>query len=153
MGTQFRRPPNSHEPDGGPGVRLHRDASNFDFRVVTLMLVLITRADLLKEYLDGGKEKNERNIPLALTDANKWRTLRTLFDASMLADMLYLFELGQTQECAQHLFRVFQTMIHSDQYDQDLCPDPLFVRAIVDYSGQQTAELNQAGTYDDSDEE
>lgn len=124
---------------------LQRDATNFDFRVVTLLLVLITRADLLKEYLEDGKAKDACNVPLAMKDPTKWKTLRTLFDPAMLAEMLYLFELPQTQECAQHLLTVFQTMVHLDEYDFDGCPNRNFVKAIIEYSGQQTAELDPAG--------
>ena len=135
----------AHSSSNGDASKVERDASNFDFRVVTLLLVLTTRADLLKEYLDDGKEKNARNVPSALADTDKWKTLRTLFEPTMLAEMLYLWELPQTQACAQHLRRVFQTMINLNQYDEDSCPNPLFVKAIVDYSRQQTAELNPAG--------
>jgi hypothetical protein len=130
-----------------------RDASNFDFRMVTMLLVLVTRLDLLKEYLDDGKEKDARNVPLAVGDSTKWKTLRTLFDPDMLGQMLYLFELRKTQAAAVHLRTVFQTMINFDEYDQDTCPNPFFVRAIVNYSGQQTAELNPAGVADDAGSE
>ncbi len=122
-----------------------RDASNFDFRVVTLLLVLVTRMDMLKEYLDDGKEKDGRNVPLAVGDPTKWPTLRTLFDPDMLGQMLYLFELRKTQAAALHLRTVFQTMINLEEYDLDGCPNSYFVAAIVKYSGQQTAELDPAG--------
>jgi hypothetical protein len=122
-----------------------RDASNFDFRVVTLLLVLVTRADLLQEYLDDGKQKDAANVPLAVGDPTKWKTLRTLFDPPMLAEMLYLFELAQTRKAALHLLTVFQTMVHLEEYDFNGCPNPDFVRAIVGYAQQQTAELDPAG--------
>jgi hypothetical protein len=88
-------------------------------------------------------------VPLALGDATKWKTLRTLFEPAMLAEMLYLWELPQTQACAQHLRRVFQTMINLEEYDLNECPNPFFVKALVDYSRQQTAELNPAGVASD----
>jgi hypothetical protein len=129
---------------------LERNATNFDFRTVTLVVVLVTRADLLKEYLDDGKAKDASTVPLALKDPTKWKTLRTLFDPAMLAEMLYLFELPQTQECAQHLLTVFQTMVQLDDYDFLGCPNPEFVSKIVDYSHHQTAELDPAGVADSS---
>jgi hypothetical protein len=125
--------------------RLQRDASNFDFRLVTLLLVLVTRADMLKEYLDDGKPKDARNVPLALGDPTKWKTLRTLFEPAMLAEMLHLWELPQTQACVLHLLTLFATAKQRDAYDLDTCPNSFFVQALVVYSGQQTAQLNAAG--------
>ena len=135
-------------PDGPPTIE--RDAYNFDFRVVALALILIARPDLLEEYLRDGKERDEHNVPKAFGDATKWPTLRTLFDPAMLAEGLYLWELPQTQECARHLLRVGQTMISLDEYDFDGCPNPFFVKAIVDYAGQQSAELHPAGVAEDA---
>ncbi len=132
---------------------LERDASNFDFRIVTLLLILVARQDLLKEYLDDGKMKDARNVPLALWDPTKWKTLRTLFEPAMLAEMLYIWERPETQECARQLRRVFQTMINLEQYDFDQCPNSFFVKAIVDYSRQQSAELNPAGVASDEGSE
>jgi hypothetical protein len=134
-------------------IGLERDASNFDFRVVTLLVVLVTRQDLLKEYLDDGKQKDARNVPLAVGDSTKWKTLRTLFDPDMLGQMFYLFELRKTRTAARDLRIVFQTMINLEQYSDDTCPDDFFVKAIVNYSGQQTAELNPAGVADDAGSE
>jgi hypothetical protein len=138
-------PSSSYRDPSGP----ERDDSNFDFRVVTLLLILITRQDLLKEYLDDGKIKDDHNVPIALRDRCKWKTLRTLFDPAMLAEMLYLWELPQTQDCALYLRRVFQTMINLEEYDFDGCPNDGFVKAIVEYSKQQTAVLNPAGVATD----
>jgi hypothetical protein len=132
---------------------LERDASNFDFRVVALLLVLITRQDLLKEYLDDGAEKNECNVPDALRNPAKWKTLRKLFEPCMLAEMLYLWELPQTQACALQLRKVFQTMINLEEYDLSGCPNNNYVKAIVEYSRQQTAELDPAGVASDEGEE
>ena len=122
-----------------------RDASNFDFRVVTFLLTLITREDLLTEYLVDGEGKDDDNVPLALWDRRKWKTLRTLFEPSMLADFLYLWERPQTQAAARVLRTVFQVQINLVHYDLDTCPDPAVLRDIVEYSGQLTTPLNAAG--------
>ncbi len=135
------------------GAVIERDASNFDFRVVTLLLVLVTRQDLLKEYLNDGKEKDARCVPKALHDHTKWKTLRDLFDPDILAAVLYLFELPKTQECILQLRTVFQVMINLNQYDFDSCPNDLFVKAIVEYSRLQTAQLNPAGVASDEGSE
>jgi hypothetical protein len=150
MTLDVRRAPATSELARTAATKVERDTTNFDFRTVTLALVMVTRADLLKEYLDGGKEKDAYNVPLALNDPTKWKNLRTLFDPAMLAEMLYLFELPQTQECAQHLLTVFQTMVQLDDYDFNQCPNPNFVTKIVDYSHQQTVELDPAGVGDSS---
>ena len=147
--SDLRRSPASSEPYPP----LERDASNFDFRVVTLLLVLITRQDLLKEYLDDGKEKDACNVPDALRNPTKWKTLRTLFEPCMLAEMLYLWELPKTKTSALHLREIFQVMINLDQYDLISCPNNNFVKAIVEYSRQQTSELSPAGVASDEGEE
>jgi len=133
--------------------KLHRDASNFDFRIVTLIMILVTRTDLLFEYLRGGEKKDHRNIPFALHDATKWPRLRLLFPPAMLAEMLYLFEDPETYKATLQLRRVFQTMINLEEYDLDICPNPNFVKAVVDFSGMVTAELNPAGVADDAGSE
>jgi hypothetical protein len=131
-----------------PSATPERDAANFDFRTLTLLLILVTRQDLLQEYLDGGKDKDARNVPLAVQDPNRWPNLRTLFDPEMLGQMLYLFELGKTQVATHHLRLVFQTMINLGQYDQETCPGDFIVQSMVTYSQQLTHPLNQAGIAD-----
>jgi hypothetical protein len=133
----------SRDTDYAPDV--DRGPTNFDFRIVTLLLVLVTRQDLLKEYLDDGREKDKRCIPAALHDITKWKRLRLLFPPAMLAEMLYLFEVPKTQESILQLRIVFQTMINLEEYDFDGCPNLDFVRAIVELSRLETAELNPAG--------
>ncbi len=122
-----------------------RGPSNFDFRIVTLLMVLGTRLDLLREYIDDGKDKDDRRVPLALGDTTKWKRLRLLFPPAMLAEMLYLFELKETQRSILHLRRVFQTMIFLEEYDFNGCPNLDFVKSIVQFSGMVTAELDAAG--------
>ena len=148
MSDDLRRAAVKSELEPTASMAVERDAINFDFRAVTLPLILITRPDLLKEYLDGGKEKDDCGIPKALKDPTKWKTLRRLFDPCMLAEALYLFELPQTQKCAQHFLTVFQTVVHLDDYDFDGCPNPDIVKAIVEHSRQQTVELDPAGVAD-----
>jgi hypothetical protein len=139
--THLGTPPRQPNPNS-----LQRDASNFDFRLVTLLLVLVTRADMLKEYLDDGKEKDDRNVPLALWNPEKWKTLRTLFDPAMLAEMLYIWECPRTKASAEDMLQVFHTMSSREGYEiPQQCPEFSVLKAIVDYSRQLTTPLNQAG--------
>ncbi len=132
---------------------LERGPSNFDFRVVTLLMVLVTRLDLLREYIDDGKEKDDRCVPLALNDTGRWKRLRLLFPPPMLVEMLYLFECRQTQKSILHLRRAFQTMIFHEEYDFNGCPNLDFVKSVVEFSGMITAELDPAGIGSDAESE
>ena len=80
-----------------------------------------------------------------MQDLGKWQRLRQLFPPAMLAEMLYLFELRETQKSILHLRRVFQTMIFLEEYDFDGCPNFEFVKAVVDFSAMITADLDKAG--------
>ena len=116
-----------------------RDASSFDFREVVLVTALVLRPDLMKEYLDDGRDKD------AVHNPEKWPNLRKMFDPEMLAEFLYLFELPETQTAAVQIKRVFDTMINLNDYNLAGCPNSNYLAATATYAGQLTAPLSVAG--------
>src|SRR5579872_636076 len=80
-----------------------RDPANFDFRIVALLTAMITRPDLLNEYLVDGKDKDHRGRPKALKDEDKWPRLRRFgFPPELLGEMLGVFEMANPPAADDH---------------------------------------------------
>jgi hypothetical protein len=148
MPSKKRPPiPGDHAPMAAD-CPVQRDGSNFDFRLIPLFAALVARNDLLDEYITDGKEK-KGNVPVAVSDPKRWPHLRQWFDPDMLGQLLYLFELKETQRAADQLRLAFETAVALFEYCPDLCPDDEFLQAATLYSHQQSDELRPAGIADD----
>ena len=127
-------------------MKKERDASNFDFRVVSLMTIAATRADLLEEYLNDGKAKDARGVPDALRDDTKWRHFRQFgFPPEMLAELLYIFERPDVRKALITVQTAFQTSVANDNYCEAGCPDDDYYGSAVPYSAQLTQPLDEPG--------
>ncbi|MBZ5625884.1 MAG: hypothetical protein LAQ69_45425 [Acidobacteriia bacterium] len=115
-----------------------RDPINFDFRVVALLTIMVTRPDLLQEYLAGA--------PLEPDNPSKWVTLRGLgLSAELLSEMLFLFQRHDVQQALRTMQRLFRTMEAIESYCEDQCPDDDWLAPYVASTGRIPQQLSPAG--------
>jgi hypothetical protein len=119
------------------------DSINLDYRIVSLLLVMATREDLLKVYLNKNtRDKNGKK----LTDEDRWRPLLDLgFPVEMLRDNLYVFQDPKTQEGMALAYKAMQTMINLNDYCPIYCPSDGALGPIIEASKGAEQNLGDPG--------
>jgi hypothetical protein len=123
-----------------------RDSSNFDFRTVALLTMMVTKPDLLHEYLADGAAKEPDGTPVALTDPRRWATLRGLgLPPEILAESLFIFERKDVQAACSVMQKAFATAVAYGDYCDVGCPPPDWYKAHSAYCKDSCQSLNRPG--------
>jgi hypothetical protein len=107
-----------------------RDPTNRDYRMLALVLMCATRADLFADYVQGNDTPlHDIGLPQNLLDESR-----------------YLFKLPETQQAARQLQLVTQTLVELNDYCSISCPSNLILQQIAWLAAHQNTPLPAAGT-------
>ena len=96
------------------------DSINLDYRIAALLLVMASREDLLKVYLNTDQQDKDGK---KVTDEDQWRPLLELdFPVEMLRENLYVFRDPETKKGMALAYKAMQTMINLSDYCPIFCP-------------------------------
>ena len=106
-----------------------RDPTNRDYRMLALLLICATRADLYAQYVN-----------------HKDATLHELgLPENLLNDSRYLFKLPETQQAAKQFQLVTQTLAELYDYCSSECPSNEVLAQIVWFTAHLNTELPGSG--------
>jgi len=106
---------------------LQRNPINFDFHVVALMTIIITRPDVLSDFLKG------KTTPLVL------------FPDQLLSRMKFLLSQNGVLDAVETVQVFYKTLLAYEMYCDETCPDDDWFPPFLAATSQIQQQLKPAG--------